>query len=256
FRSTVCVDLAGPQSLGARPGDTIFAFYQDPSNHSDVAIISMKVGLGGATGVTPAPSPTVSFDRTSYAPGDRVVLTVTDPKYKDWPTLEGTDLLVVKAADNTIFLSWNSLVAVDPANGVFRAEGTIPADFTKFGTITAVYKDPDPFADRTAVATARVERVRLTDVTDVDVVPNPVTGNTVSFKIKAVPAGAIADEITVVVYDLTGREIWTDTARNTDTLTWTGGVLANLRSTAYIYVATVKWGTNQKVFKGFLYIKR
>ncbi|MEN3010174.1 MAG: T9SS type A sorting domain-containing protein [Candidatus Bipolaricaulaceae bacterium] len=255
FRSTVCVDLAGEGTLGARPGDTIMAFYQDPSNHSDISIISMKVALGGAPGVVPPAAPTVRFDRASYAPGDRVVITVTDPKYKDYDRLEGTDIVVVKAADNVPFMRWNSLVAVDPATGTFQVEGNIPADFTKFGTITAEYTDPFD-ATRKATATARVERVRLTDVTDVEVVPNPVTGNTVSFKIKAQPAGAVADEISVVVYDLTGREIWTNKVNNADTLTWTGGVLTTLRSTAYIYIVTVKWDTNQKVFKGFLYVKR
>ena len=51
FVSVICIDLNDPYScvptLDVIPGDTILAFYQDPSNHSDSAMISIKVGVGG-----------------------------------------------------------------------------------------------------------------------------------------------------------------------------------------------------------------
>ncbi|MCI0479896.1 hypothetical protein L0Y59_05100, partial [Candidatus Uhrbacteria bacterium] len=56
FVSVICVDLVNVYTcvptLAALPGDTIVAYYQDPSNHSDSAMISVKVGIGG--GGTPA----------------------------------------------------------------------------------------------------------------------------------------------------------------------------------------------------------
>jgi len=66
FRSTTCVLVAdarhpGDGNLGSKPGDTIMAFYQDPSNHSDIAIISIKVTEGGAVGVE-KPLAQVAFD--------------------------------------------------------------------------------------------------------------------------------------------------------------------------------------------------
>jgi hypothetical protein len=53
FVSVICVDLVNVYTcvptLGALPGDTVVAYYQDPSNHSDSAMISIKVGMGGGT---------------------------------------------------------------------------------------------------------------------------------------------------------------------------------------------------------------
>jgi len=49
FVSVICIDLTNVYecvpSLGVLPGDTIVAFYQDPSNHSDSAMISIRVGI-------------------------------------------------------------------------------------------------------------------------------------------------------------------------------------------------------------------
>jgi len=64
FVSVICIDLMGvyecvPQ-LGVIPGDTIVAFYQDPSNHSDSAMISIKVGIGGG-GTPPSQQSTTMF---------------------------------------------------------------------------------------------------------------------------------------------------------------------------------------------------
>ena len=51
FVSTICLDLLSfhecAPSLDAVPGDTIIAVYQDPSNHSDSAWISIKYQLNG-----------------------------------------------------------------------------------------------------------------------------------------------------------------------------------------------------------------
>ena len=60
----ICIDLTSvyecvPQ-LGVLPGDTLLAFYQDPSNHSDSAMISVKVGIGGG-GTPPSQQSTTMF---------------------------------------------------------------------------------------------------------------------------------------------------------------------------------------------------
>jgi hypothetical protein len=51
FISVICIDLGSVHecapSLDAVPGDTIIAVYQDPSNHSDSAWISIKYQPGG-----------------------------------------------------------------------------------------------------------------------------------------------------------------------------------------------------------------
>jgi len=64
FVSVICIDLMAvyecvPQ-LGVLPGDTLVAFYQDPSNHSDSAMISIKVGIGGG-GTPPSQQSTTMF---------------------------------------------------------------------------------------------------------------------------------------------------------------------------------------------------
>ena len=90
FRSVICVDLVGvyecTPTLGVLPGDTILAVYQDPSNHSDSAWISIKVGIGG--GGTPATqaSSTMFADETgvevtSYTDADMVYVKVVDPSH-------------------------------------------------------------------------------------------------------------------------------------------------------------------------------
>ncbi|MCI0479934.1 hypothetical protein L0Y59_05305, partial [Candidatus Uhrbacteria bacterium] len=64
FQSVICVDLVSVYTcvptLGTLPGDTVVAFYQDPSNHSDSAMISIKVGIGGG-GTPPSQASTTTF---------------------------------------------------------------------------------------------------------------------------------------------------------------------------------------------------
>ena len=51
FVSVICLDISSVYecvpSLDARPGDTLLACYQDPSNPSDVAWISIRIDIGG-----------------------------------------------------------------------------------------------------------------------------------------------------------------------------------------------------------------
>jgi len=73
FVSVICIDLTGVYdcvpTLGVLPGDTIVAVYQDPSNHSDSAWISIKVGIGGG-GTPPSQASTrrATKWRTTWTP--------------------------------------------------------------------------------------------------------------------------------------------------------------------------------------------
>jgi hypothetical protein len=118
FRSTTCVLVSdsrnpGDGNLGSKAGDTIMAFYQDPSNHHDIAIISIKVSEGGAGAVTPPTvALSVAFDRTTYYPGDTVTITVTDEQYAGAAEIVGTNVLVLLDKDGGVITSWNKLEAV------------------------------------------------------------------------------------------------------------------------------------------------
>lgn len=256
FRSTTCVLVAdarhpGDGNLGSKAGDTIMAFYQDPSNHSDIAIIQIKVSEGGAGAVTP-PTVTlgVAFDRTSYYPGDTVTITVTDEQYAGAAEIVGTKVLVLLDKDGREIASWNRLEAVEGQPGKFRVTYTLPED-VKLGTITARYTDPY-MATRTAQATATVVAKALENVTGITVSPNPFA-TTTTFTIVAQPEGAVAEKITITVYDLTGAKVAELSGTNTPSVTWNGG---NLRNGAYIYVAVVESAGKAWTFKGFVYIER
>jgi len=258
FRSTTCVLVAdsrhpGDGNLGSKAGDTIMAFYQDPSNHSDISIISIKVSEGGAGAVTPPTvALSVAFDRTTYYPGDTVTITVTDEQYSGAAEIVGTNVLVLMDKDGSVITSWNKLEAVAGQPGKFRVTYVLP-EKVKLGTITAKYTDPY-MPTRTEKASATVVAKALSNVTGITVSPNPFKTST-TFTIQAEPAGAVAAKITIVIYDLTGAKVAEVTGTNTASVTWNGG---NLRNGAYIYVATVEGGSPTKTwtFKGFVYIER
>jgi hypothetical protein len=91
FVSVICVDLVSVYAdcvptLAVLPGDTIVAAYQDPSNHSDSAWISVKVGIGGG-GTPPTQASSTSFvdsagvDVANYTDADTVYVKVIDPSH-------------------------------------------------------------------------------------------------------------------------------------------------------------------------------
>jgi hypothetical protein len=254
FRSTTCVLLAGSAALGheagtlrANPGDTIMAFYQDPSNHHDISIISARVTLGGGQ-VTPPPTrATVAFDKTTYYPGDTVTITVTDPDLAGAGAVASANILVLKDKDNATLKAWDQLDF--DATGKATVTYTLP-ETVKIGTITAVYTSPVMGAS--VQATATVIQKALTNVKGIVPTPNPFKTST-TFTIQAEPEGAVAAKITIVIYDLTGAKVAEVTGTNTASVTWDGG---NLRNGAYIYVATVEGAGKAWTFKGFVYIER
>ncbi|MDY0341820.1 MAG: hypothetical protein RBS17_11515, partial [Coriobacteriia bacterium] len=194
FRSTTCALVADSRfpeqgNLGSKAGDTIMAFYQDPSNHSDISIISIKVNEGGAGGITPPTvALSVAFDRANYNPGDTVTITVTDEQYAGAMEIAGAAKpLILKQEDGTELASWTTIPAVSGQPGKFRVSYVLPA--TVAGTITAVYTDP-LIATRTKQAQATVAAPVLTSVSDVKPVPEVFSTST-AFTVYAQPAGAV-----------------------------------------------------------------
>jgi hypothetical protein len=254
FRSTTCVLLTGSAILGhdegtlrANPGDTIMAFYQDPSNHHDISIISARVTLGGGEVTLPTRAK-VDFDKTTYYPGDTVTITVTDPDLAGAGVVTGANILVLTDKDGATLKAWDELNF--DATGKATVTYTLP-ETVKLGTITAVYKSPVTGASVQATATV-VPKI-LTNVKGVRPIPNPFSTST-AFTVEGEPAGAVASKITIVIYDLTGAKVAELTGTNTASVTWNGG---NLRNGAYIYVATVEAaGKPFGPFKGFVYIER
>jgi len=256
FRSTTCVLVAdsrfpGEGNLGSKPGDTIMAFYQDPSNHSDISVISIKVAEGGAGGITPPPvALSVAFDKANYSTGDTVTITVTDDQYAGATQISGTNPLELKKADGTTLMSWTTIPAVPGQPGKFRVTYQLPADVT--GTITAFYVDP-MVATRSASAQATVAAPVLSRVTAVKPVPEVFSSST-AFTAFVEPAGAVVDSLKVTVYDLTGKQVATLTGTvRSNVVTWNGGTL---RNGAYIYVAEAVGAGQVWTFKGYVYIKR
>ena len=255
FRSTTCVLVAddrhpGDGNLGSQPEDTIMAFYQDPSNHSDVSIISIKVSAGGAAGVTPPERVVkVEFDKDSYVAGETVTITVTDDAFAGASEITGTEVLVLEI-NGTVLETWNTIPAAPGApENDFRVTYTLPADVS--GTLTVTYTQPFP-GGKTATDTAEVIPAELENVTGIEVTPNPFATE-VTFTIIAEPAGAVADELTVTIYDLLGRKVAEVSGTDTASVSWDGD---DLRNGAYIYVAVVKGGDAVWTFRGFVYIKR
>ncbi|HDC92448.1 MAG TPA: T9SS type A sorting domain-containing protein [Candidatus Acetothermia bacterium] len=254
FRSTTCVLVAdarhpGDGNLGSQPEDTIMAFYQDPSNHSDVSIISIKVAAGGAAGVTPPERLVkVEFDKDTYVAGETVTITVTDDAFAGASQITGDGILVLEL-DGTALETWNTIPAKPDTTNEFEVTYTLPADVS--GTLTVTYTQPFT-GGKTVSDTAEVIPAELENVTGIDVTPNPFDTE-VTFTIIAEPTGAVADKLTVSVYDLLGRKVAEVSGTNTASVSWDGD---DLRNGAYIYVAVVEGADKVWTFRGFVYIKR
>ena len=255
FVSVTCIDLTSQYScvptLGVKPGDTIVAVYQDPSNHSDSAWITIKVGMGGG-GTPPSQASTTMFvdadgnEVTSYTDVDSVYVKVIDPSHAgatsllDAVEINGTtfDLAPLAGASSDTFITDAiSLSDIGAAAG---------------DTITATYTDPtdptDTSSDEITIVASALS------VTDFYAAPNPFS-DSVSF---AYHGTGIATQFSVSVYDLAGHLVWSEELANVTSVEWdgtdsTGAALAN---GAYIYVVQASDGTNTFSGKGTVFIKR
>ena len=253
FVSVTCIDLTSQYgcvpTLGVKPGDTVIAVYQDPSNHADSAWISIKVGIGGAS--TAQASSTLFVDTEgneieSYFESDDVYIRVVDPSHAGESQLLGAVSISGKTYDLAPLAGEQS--------DTFITETISMSDLgAKAGdTLTATYIDPTDPTD-TSSATAPVIASALS-VTDFYAGPNPFSA-TVDF---AYHGTGIANTFSVGVYDLSGHLVWNDEASNVSKVTWDGTNQrgAALANGAYIYVVMATDGTNTFRAKGTVFIDR
>lgn len=245
FVSVTCIDLVDVYTcvptLAVLPGDTIVAFYQDPSNHSDSAMISIKVGLGGG-GTPPGQMSTTMFvdsvgdEVTSYTDADDVYVKVIDPSKAgaasilDAVAIDGTtyDLAPLTGASTDTFIT-----------GAISGLGV--------GTFTATYTDP---TDPTDTSFDEIDIIASElSVDSFYAGPNPFDTE-VTFGYNG---SGVASTFSVTVYDLSGHQVWTDEQANVDHITWDGSGLAN---GGYIYVVMATDGENTFTDKGTVFINK
>jgi hypothetical protein len=252
FVSVICVDLANVYTcvptLGALPGDTIVAFYQDPSNHSDSAMISVKVGVGGGT-TPPSQASVTTFTnatgvaQVNYTDADLVYVKVVDPSHAGATTLANAVTI------GTVTYSLAPLAGA--TNDTFITTG-LDLNLTAGATVTATYKDPTDPTD-TSTDTITIIASKL-DVTSFYATPVPSAGD-VTFAYKG---SGIASVMSVAVYDLAGHVVWASELANVTKIVWNGkdDGGAFVANGAYIYQVTATDGTDTFDGKGTLFINR
>jgi len=250
FVSVTCIDLVSQYpcapSLGVLPGDTILAAYQDPTNHSDIAWISIKVSIGGAEPV--GRSTTAFVDATgnpvaAYVEGELVYVRVDDP------TLAGAGTIADAVTLGGVAYDLAPLTGAAP--GSFLTVG-LDLQAAPGETITASYVDPTDPTDASSASIKvvagqlRVDRFYAT--------PNPSAGD-ITF---AFAGQGLADLLTVAVYDLQGHLVWSGEAVAALSAVWDGrsergDLVAN---GAYIYVISATAGTNRFPGRGTVFVLR
>ncbi|MDD5646597.1 MAG: FlgD immunoglobulin-like domain containing protein [Candidatus Bipolaricaulis sp.] len=238
FVSVICVDLVDVYpcvpTLDVVPGDTIVAVYQDPSNHSDSAMISIKVAVGGSGSITAGSSTTfidaAGDEVTSYAQGDPIYVRVTDASHAQDISLLDAVTIGGTTYDLTAYGSGSSMFVTAP----------IVLDVAVGDVLTATYADPTDPTD-TSSDSATIVSGTLS-VTAFHAEPNPFS-NEVAF---TYAGSGTATQFTVLVYDLNGQLVWMRTEEDTDKVLWDGTNTAgrSLANGAYLYVVTATDGTN------------
>ncbi len=249
FVSVSCVDLVNryecAPALGVLPGDTLLAVYNDPSNHSDVAWISIKVGIGGAL---PVGSQTSFVDEngndvSAYIEGEPIYVKVVDESIADAGSLQD--------AVNIEGITYDLTPVAGAESGTFMTEaldlGLIAGD-----EITATYVDPSNPND-TSSDTIKVVATELS-VDRFYATPTPFS-DTVTF---AYVGAGLAENFSASVYDLRGRLIWSTTEENVLDVVWDGRdkdgrLMAN---GTYIYTVLASDGDRAYTDKGKVFILR
>jgi len=256
FVSVTCIDLVGVYdcvpTLGVLPGDTVVAVYQDPSNHSDSAWISIRVGVGGGT--PPGQESTTSFvdgegdEVSAYTETDLVYVKVVDSSHVGEPEIRGA--LEVGGATYDLFLHYDAQTFA--AEGTFLTAG-LDLDLTAGQTITATYTDPtdptDTSSDTITIIASELDVVRFYAA------PSPFEEDTrFSFE-----GTGIASVMSVTVYDMAGNAVWSQELASVTEIVWDGTTGAPCRPVAnggYIYVITATDGTNTFNGKDTVFISR
>jgi len=249
FVSVICIDLVDVYecvpSLFVLPGDTIVAFYQDPSNHSDNAMISIKVGIGGG-GTPPTQASTTMFvdadgvEVANYTDADTVYVKVIDPSHTGAATLANAVEIDGETYDLTLI-----------SGDEFMTEG-LELDLVAGDEITATYTDPtDPTDESSATITIIAS---VLDVVEFYAAPNPFDGEcTFGYS-----GTGIASVMSVDIYDLTGTLVWSAELTDVTEIVWDGtdATGASLANGCYIYVIYATDGTNAFTDKGKVFVSR
>lgn len=230
FRSVSCVDLVSQYravpTLGVLPGDTILAMYQDPSNHSDLAWIAIKVGIGGGGGTAETVARFTDRDGLDVDVVERnetAYVTVFDASHAGDAMIP--DAVVIDGQP------YDLLAVADAPAGTFRTEA-IPADWEIGTKVTATYVDPADTADRATDEMTVIGGELL--VERFVVTPNPFDQE-VRFGFEG---SGVPETLSVAVYDMARRLVFESEAQHAMDILWDG---RNLRGEsvargAYIYV--------------------
>jgi hypothetical protein len=249
FVSVSCIDLINKfecaPSLGVLPGDTLLAVYNDPSNHSDVAWISIKVGIGGAMALGSQTS-FVDAEGTpvaAYVEGELAYVKVFDSSIADAGSLEEAVTVDGVAYD---------LVPVVGADAGTFMTAALDLNLTAGQAITATYIDPSDSKDTSSDTVTVVGSELIVD--RFYATPTPFS-DVVTF---AYVGAGLAETFTAAVYDLSGRLVWTFEDHHVLSIEWDGRnrdgrLMAN---GAYIYVVSASNGDNVYSDKGRLFILR
>jgi hypothetical protein len=250
FVSVICIDLTNVYecvpTLGVLPGDTILAVYQDPSNHSDSAWISIKVGIGGG-GTPPSQQSTTMFvdawgnEVANYSESGLAHVYVIDPSHA------GATLLSSAVEIDGIEYD---VTATDAAD-TFMTAG-LNLGLTAGQTITAEYTDPTDLTDTSSDTITVIASALVVDGFYAG--PNPFEGE-VTFGFNGT---GIATTMSAAVYNLAGGLVWETTQTDVSEITWHGTAAngAPFANGCYIYVITATDGTNAFNGTGKVFVNR
>ncbi len=244
FRSVICVDLVAVYecvpNLGVLPGDTIIAVYQDPSNHSDSAWISIKVGIGGGT-LASHQSTTTFVDASAaevstYTENDLVYVKVIDPSHAGDPGLPASVDI------GGVWYDLDPVVLIGGAGDIFMTEG-IALPLTAGQQLTATYVDQTHLTD-TSSDTIQI-LASVLDVTGFVVMPNPFDEEATFYY----EGSGVAQRFLASVYNVAGELVWSAEEENVTEVSWNAEGSAK---GAYIYAITVSDSENVFESEGVL----
>jgi len=254
FVSVTCITLVDPEvcptQLAVVPGDTIIAVYQDPSNHSDSAWISIKVGIGGG-GTPPGQASTTDFvdsegnSVTTYTDADDAYVKVIDPSHAGADTLTGLevegiayDLSYLEGENTDTFIT----EAIPMADLGAVAGDEITANYTDATDPLDTSWDTVPIISSELVFESFIAK------------PNPFSDE-VTFTFEG---AGIPETFAVTVYNMSGHLVWSEELANATEIVWDGTNEAGmpLANGPYIYVAMITDGTDTYTGKGKVFINK